>query len=72
MQFSIHKLYVCSLKLRILYNVYEYPYDARLDDCLNELTVFAQFQENLDSFQVQLDINCMNMLFVIQVIISNN
>ena len=50
-------------RVRIVNNVFEYSYDAKLDDCLKDLTAFSSFDQDLE---VELDMSCFNMLFAIQ------
>ncbi len=50
--------------VKVIYNVYEYNYDASVDKCLVHLELFPEF--NKGNLVLEADLNCMNMLFVIQ------
>ena len=53
-------------EIKVIYNVYEYNYDASVDNCLVNLQLFNEF--NHGNLQLSADFNCLNMLFVIELI----
>jgi len=51
-------------EVKVIYNVYEYNYDANVDNCLVSLQLFNE--HTLGNLRLSADFNCLNMLFVIQ------
>ena len=51
-------------EIKVIYNVYEYNYDASVDKCLIHLDLFPEFVQG--NMSLSADLNCLNMLFVIQ------
>lgn len=51
-------------EIKVVYNVYEYNYDASVDQCLVNLELFPEFING--KLKLSADLNCLNMLFVIQ------
>lgn len=49
-------------ELRVIYNVYEFNYEASVDKCLVDLDKF----DNASKLTINAELNCLNMLFVIQ------
>lgn len=51
-------------EVRVIWNVFEFSYDDSVDKCLIHLSLFPAFQT--EALQLKADLNCLNMLFVIQ------
>ena len=51
-------------EVKVIYNVFEFNYDASVDKCLVHLDLFPEFVKGC--LRLYLDLNCLNMLFVIQ------
>lgn len=51
-------------EVKVIYNVYEYNYDANVDNCLVSLQLFNE--HTLGNLRLSADFNCLNLLFVIQ------
>ena len=51
-------------EVKVIYNVYEYNYDANVDTCLVSLQLFNE--HTLGNLRLAADFNCLNLLFVIQ------
>jgi len=50
--------------VKIIYNVFEFNYDASVDNCLVHLELFPNYRSG--GLELSADLNCLNMLFVIQ------
>jgi len=50
--------------VKIIYNVFEFNYDANVDNCLVHLELFPNYVK--EELSLSADFNCLNMLFVIQ------
>jgi len=58
--------------VRVVNNVFEHSYDAKIDDCLKDVVAFPSFRTPLSTsgsgcdLTLELDMSCFNMLFAIQ------
>jgi len=50
--------------VKIIYNVFEFNYDSNVDNCLVDLELFPKYRAG--DLALTADLNCLNMLFVIQ------
>lgn len=51
-------------EIKVIYNVFEFNYDSSVDNCLVHLELFPAYVEK--KLSLTADLNCLNMLFVIQ------